>query len=394
MAIRQDTNAVYQTKPGQIKRIILPWVLLAGKKSSVSLTTHETSLGQMVRFLCIISCISCVSMIFSDASKFGAAYLSKLGWSAGGGLGAEGDGRTTHIKVSQKLDLFGIGAAHTKDPNGIAWKQNKDFESLLRRLNGEAPANTEGKVEGFVRAGDEEKTVKDEDIETNVTPTAGSSATASSSAPATTSTTTPTRTVTRHSHRAHSARYLAAKRLATQSTASMNEILGIPRSESTSASQTTASTPLPDAQPELKVQELTTNSQSVMDYFRAKLLAKSNGASPASVSPAVTPAKVEMPVKVEMPAEVEKSAEVETLAEVEAPAKEKKRSSKKRKTLEKSGDDPDDPAPEEGQDDATPKDPSRKKSKKRRGEVSDAVGTDVPADKSERKKKKCRRDVQ
>lgn len=39
------------------------------------------------------------------------------------------------LKVSQKLDMFGIGAAHQKDPNGIAWKQNKDFEAVLRRLN-------------------------------------------------------------------------------------------------------------------------------------------------------------------------------------------------------------------------------------------------------------------
>ena len=31
--------------------------------------------------------------------------------------------------------MMGIGAANTKDPNGIAWKQNKDFEALLRRLN-------------------------------------------------------------------------------------------------------------------------------------------------------------------------------------------------------------------------------------------------------------------
>jgi len=31
--------------------------------------------------------------------------------------------------------MLGIGAGHQKDPNGIAWKQNKDFENLLRRLN-------------------------------------------------------------------------------------------------------------------------------------------------------------------------------------------------------------------------------------------------------------------
>ncbi|KAF9453981.1 hypothetical protein P691DRAFT_630353, partial [Macrolepiota fuliginosa MF-IS2] len=58
-----------------------------------------------------------------------------FGWDSSKGLGVGEEGRTTHIKVAQKLDMMGIGAAHQKDPNGIAWKQNKDFESLLKRLN-------------------------------------------------------------------------------------------------------------------------------------------------------------------------------------------------------------------------------------------------------------------
>ena len=41
----------------------------------------------------------------------------------------------THLKVQQKLDMMGIGAEHQRDPNGIAWKQNKEFEALLKRLN-------------------------------------------------------------------------------------------------------------------------------------------------------------------------------------------------------------------------------------------------------------------
>lgn len=78
-----------------------------------------------------------------DASRFGSSYLSKFGWDASKGLGATGDGRTSHIKVAQKLDMMGIGAAHQKDPNGIAWKQNRDFENLLKRLN-EASGKAEG----------------------------------------------------------------------------------------------------------------------------------------------------------------------------------------------------------------------------------------------------------
>lgn len=41
----------------------------------------------------------------------------------------------THLKVQHKLDMMGIGAQHQRDPNGIAWKQNKDFEALLKKLN-------------------------------------------------------------------------------------------------------------------------------------------------------------------------------------------------------------------------------------------------------------------
>jgi len=31
--------------------------------------------------------------------------------------------------------MLGIGMHHQGDPNGIAWKQNHDFENLLKRLN-------------------------------------------------------------------------------------------------------------------------------------------------------------------------------------------------------------------------------------------------------------------
>lgn len=70
-------------------------------------------------------------------------------------MGVSGEGRTTHIKVAQKLDMMGIGAAHQKDPNGIAWKQNKDYENLLKRLN-EANGIVEEEqtgtvVDGFVK---------------------------------------------------------------------------------------------------------------------------------------------------------------------------------------------------------------------------------------------------
>ena len=79
-------------------------------------------------------------LLSSDAARFGSNYLAKFGWDGSTGLGVTGDGRTSHIKVSHKLDLLGIGAAQQKDPDGIAWKQNKDFERLLQRLNDETAA--------------------------------------------------------------------------------------------------------------------------------------------------------------------------------------------------------------------------------------------------------------
>lgn len=43
--------------------------------------------------------------------------------------------------------MLGIGAQHTKDPNGIAWKQNQDFENLLKRLNANSEDPTEDKAD-------------------------------------------------------------------------------------------------------------------------------------------------------------------------------------------------------------------------------------------------------
>jgi len=31
--------------------------------------------------------------------------------------------------------MLGIGMQHQNDPNGLAWRQNRDFENVLRRLN-------------------------------------------------------------------------------------------------------------------------------------------------------------------------------------------------------------------------------------------------------------------
>jgi Pin2-interacting protein X1 len=71
-------------------------------------------------------------------------------------MGLQGDGLTSHLKVSQKLNMLGIGAQHAKDPNGLAWKQNRDFERLLARLNGAQGGEDPGTaVGGFARAEEE-----------------------------------------------------------------------------------------------------------------------------------------------------------------------------------------------------------------------------------------------
>ena len=71
----------------------------------------------------------------TDAARFGQSYLSKLGWDPSKGLGIAGNGRTDHIKVVQKQDTLGIGVSRGRDLDGTAWKQNTDFEDVLKRLN-------------------------------------------------------------------------------------------------------------------------------------------------------------------------------------------------------------------------------------------------------------------
>ncbi|KAJ7072602.1 hypothetical protein C8F01DRAFT_1104513 [Mycena amicta] len=185
-----------------------------------------------------------------DAAKFGATYLSKFGWDASKGLGAEGEGRLSHIKVSQKLDMLGIGAAQQKDPNGIAWKQNKDFERVLERLNAVAAQDTTIKLE------------EDEDKKMSVEAAAAVDAVKP--------------VVPRH--RAHRARAIAAKNMASKSAIAISEILGVSSGATTpSATPEGTLTPCGDGNgPEL----ITTSKKSVADYFKDKLLAKTRTSAP------------------------------------------------------------------------------------------------------------------
>jgi hypothetical protein len=106
-----------------------------------------------------------LSLPQTDASRFGQAYLEKFGWDASKGLGVSGEGRTSAIKPSQKLDMLGIGMRHQGDlEGGIAWRQNRDFEDLLRRLNdGTTPTETSNSTEMLAGPFHKARELKSED---------------------------------------------------------------------------------------------------------------------------------------------------------------------------------------------------------------------------------------
>lgn len=109
-----------------------------------------------------------------------------------------------------------------------------------------------------------------------------------------------TPSVYRFSPRTHRARIIAAKRMAASNSTALAEILGIPSSSSSSAFPSAVASPLPDrpalafatTSPEAEnpLQKLTTSSQSVGDYFRAKLNAKAHGERQRQARPTSTPA--------------------------------------------------------------------------------------------------------
>lgn len=214
-----------------------------------------------------------------DAARFGSNYLSKFGWDASQGLGVDGEGRTSHIKVSHKLDMLGIGAAHQKDPNGIAWKQNKDFENLLKRLNENATEIVDGKEEQDVvkeetpkkkrkQKGDEEKDTKKKRRKTeDSSPSADE--VVPDSLPADPA---PVRVAPRY--RAHRARAIAAKSITSKSAAAISEILGIAPSSGLSVTTTQTTGKLTSLTDDATIEKLTTSTKSVADYFKEKLLVR------------------------------------------------------------------------------------------------------------------------
>ncbi|KAJ7076881.1 hypothetical protein B0H15DRAFT_863094 [Mycena belliarum] len=211
-----------------------------------------------------------------DAAKFGTSYLSKFGWDSSKGLGASGDGRISHIKVAQKLDMLGIGAGQQKDPNGIAWKQNKDFERLLARLN--AGAEDDVKTETAKEDTDDEKKRKREDGDATPVSKKRRKSETEVAVPV-----EPVKTVVPR-HRAHRARAIAAKNMANKSAASISEILGIAPTPTTIAA-TRPEGLLTTFGDDVPLEKLTTSTKSVADYFKEKLLAKAGKSESATPAP-------------------------------------------------------------------------------------------------------------
>lgn len=111
---------------------------LAGRKTKQRISNDPRNLAwsESERVLQIFELLTRRLLPLADAAKFGHTYLAKLGWNPALGLGIAGDGRTTNIAVAQKLDQLGIGAGRSgNDKDGIAWKQQDDFEQVLARLN-------------------------------------------------------------------------------------------------------------------------------------------------------------------------------------------------------------------------------------------------------------------
>ncbi|KZO93935.1 hypothetical protein CALVIDRAFT_600409 [Calocera viscosa TUFC12733] len=265
----------------------------------------------------------------NDASRFGHAYLSKLGWSTGSTLGLTGQGLTDYIRVAHKLDALGIGAAvgGREDRDGRA---GREFDGLLRRLNAdegeEVKVEETIKVSGFHRANGEEGVSVEDTIvvqEKGKKRKRSPSSSSSSSTPEETVTTTTVTTVSTSStpasaiprRLAHRSRFLRAKSLAKSDSRAMSEILGIASAPASlpgtpgregspvplgfpSLSSTGRSTPQSQDPEERAAKEeeeedlkVSTSALSVADYFKQKMRAKLGLATPStSTSEPASPA--------------------------------------------------------------------------------------------------------
>jgi Pin2-interacting protein X1 len=249
--------------------------------------------------------------------------------------------------------MLGIGMRHQNGVDGsIAWRQNRDFEDLLRRLNGGTETEAGTTNASFHNARESESESKDDDgneeqegvmtkkekkkkkkkrkasegeegeledldndrkerkkkrkksskdghanampgsVESESVPRppreappADESGSAPMASATSTAITVNAPVPVRAPPRTHRARFIAAKRMAASNSTALAEILGIPSSSSSSAvaspapvvpAPAPASTTATTTEAQDSLQKLTTSSQSVGDYFKAKLGAKAH----------------------------------------------------------------------------------------------------------------------
>lgn len=68
-----------------------------------------------------------------DTNRFGYKMLEQMGWSEGAGLGADGKGIKSHVKVNRKRDALGVGCKNDYD---YEWLKTQDsYNSLLADLS-------------------------------------------------------------------------------------------------------------------------------------------------------------------------------------------------------------------------------------------------------------------
>ena len=71
-----------------------------------------------------------------DKSRFGYQMLLKMGWKEDKGLGKEGTGTTSHIKVKKRHETLGLGMEQTTDSAGmLGWNNTaSSFNNVLETL--------------------------------------------------------------------------------------------------------------------------------------------------------------------------------------------------------------------------------------------------------------------
>lgn len=82
-----------------------------------------------------------------------------MGWKSGQGLGLNGDGTTSHIKIAVKDDNLGIGASQKDAETG--WLNNsKSYQEVLDRLSKSHGSNSDDDEEKSKKSKKEKKSEK------------------------------------------------------------------------------------------------------------------------------------------------------------------------------------------------------------------------------------------